>query len=186
MISYKYPIFPNKITQWKLAENLDACRWLYNQLLQDLSVAKEKDIKLKTYDTQNMIPSLKLINPKLNLVYSKVLQMVNYTLWSNIKGLFMLLYKAQCAGRKLIKVDPRNTTQRCSACGSIVKKDLYVRVHECHYCGFPCNRDYNASRNILISGMEQPAVPIESKPLHHISVMQVLAMKWEAAPFRTR
>ena len=373
---------------------MDACRWLYNQLLQDLSVLKEKGIKLKTYDTQNMIPSLKLINPKLNLVYSKVLQMVNYTLWSNIKGLsaskkngrrighirfkgygwyntlnynqsgfkvdqdhgllrlskigdmrikiyrkiegcikaviikregkrwfaivqtdqepktlpkteeaigldvgltsfvvdsegneienprcgdhaadklaklqrklaraakgsnnrktikdkiaklhkrincqrddflhklsrtyinnfdiicvedldvkglkekghnsgmhrsihdaswskfiFMLSYKAQSAGRKLIKVDPRNTTQRCSACGSIVKKDLSVRVHECPYCGFSCNRDYNASRNILISGMEQPAAPIESKPLHHISVMQVLAMKWEAAPFRTR
>jgi putative transposase len=373
---------------------LDACRWLYNQLLQDLSVLKEKGNKLKTYDTQNMIPSLKLVNPKLNLVYSKVLQMVNYTLWSNIKGLFaskkngrkighirfkgygwyntlnynqsgfkvdqdhgrlhlskigdmrikiyrkiegcikaviikregkrwfaivqtdqepqtlpktgeaigldvgltsfvvdsegneienprcrdhaadrlaklqrklaraakgsnnrktikdkiaklhkiincrrddflhklsrtyinnfdiicvedldvkglkekghnsgmhrsihdaswskfifMLSYKAQSAGRKLIKVDPRNTTQRCSSCGCIVKKDLSVRVHECHYCGFSCNRDYNASRNILLTGMEQPVAPIESKPLHHISVMQVLAMKWEAAPFRTR
>lgn len=85
--SYKYPIFPNKIAQWKLAENLDACRWLYNRLLQDLTDAKENGIKLKTYDTQNIIPSLKLENPKLNLVYSKVLQMVNYTLWSNIKGL---------------------------------------------------------------------------------------------------
>jgi putative transposase len=84
----QYPIFPNKITQWKLVENLDACRWLYNQLLKDLNEAKRKGIKLKTYDTQNMIPSLKPENPKLNLVYSKVLQMVNYTLWSNIKGLF--------------------------------------------------------------------------------------------------
>ena len=104
--------------------------------------------------------------------------------WS--KFIFMLSYKAQSAGRKLIKVDPRNTTQRCSACGSIVKKDLSVRVHECHHCEFSCDRDYNASRNILITGMEQPVAPIEPKPLHHISVMQVLAMKWEAAPFRTR
>ena len=94
--------------------------------------------------------------------------------WS--KFIFMLSYKAQSAGRKLIKVDPRNTTQRCSACGSIVKKDLSVRVHECPYCGFSCDRDYNASRNILFAGMEQPAAPIEPKPLHHISVMQVLAM----------
>jgi putative transposase len=161
---------------------LDACRWLYNQLLEDLNDVNEKGIKLKTYDTQNMIPSLKLENPKLNLVYSKVLQMVNYTghnsgmhrgihdaSWS--KFIFMLSYKAQSAGRKLIKVDPRNTTQRCSACGCIVKKDLSVRVHECPYCRFSCNRDYNASRNILILGMEQPAAPIESKPLHHISVM---------------
>ena len=87
IISYKYPIFPNKIAQWKLAENLDVCRWLYNRLLQELTDANEKGVKLKTYDTQNMIPSLKLENLKLNLVYSKVLQMVNYTLWSNIKGL---------------------------------------------------------------------------------------------------
>jgi putative transposase len=390
MISYKYPIFPDKATQQKLAEALDACRWLHNRLLEELNEAKEKGIKLKTYDTQNMIPSLKLENPKLNLVYSKVLQMVNYTLWSNIKGLsaskkngrkighvrfkgygwyktmnynqsgfkldqdhgrlhlskigdikikmhrkvqgcikailikregkqwfaivqadqgpetlpetggsigldvglksfvvdtdgnsienpkfaekaatkvkniqrglskaeigsnnrrklkdkldkaharinnqrndflhklsrsyvnnydiicvedldvkglkekgqnkdmhrnihdaswskfiFMLSYKAESAGRRLIKVDPRNTTQRCSACGSIVRKELSDRVHECPYCGFSCDRDYNASRNILIAGMEQPVAPIESKPIHHISVMQVLAMKWEAAP----
>jgi putative transposase len=104
--------------------------------------------------------------------------------WS--KFIFMLSYKAQSAGRKLIKVDPRNTTQRCSACGSIVKKDLSVRVHECPYCGFSCDRDYNASWNILIAGMEQPVAPIEPKPIHHISVMQVLAMTWEAASFRTR
>src|SRR5512134_25331 len=87
MISYKYPIFPDKITQQKLAEALDACRWLYNNLLEKMDEAREKGITLKTYDTQNMIPSLKLENPKLNLVYSKVLQMVNHTLWSNIKGL---------------------------------------------------------------------------------------------------
>ncbi|MCX6680126.1 MAG: helix-turn-helix domain-containing protein [Methanothrix sp.] len=49
IIGYKYPIFPDKISPWKLAENLDACRWLYNQLLQDLSAAKERGIKLKTY-----------------------------------------------------------------------------------------------------------------------------------------
>ena len=104
--------------------------------------------------------------------------------WS--KFIFMLSYKAQSAGRKLIRVDPRNTTQKCSACGSFVKKDLSVRVHECPYCGFSCDRDYNASRNILLAGMEQPVAPIEPKPLHRISVMQVLAMKWEAAPFRTR
>jgi putative transposase len=88
--------------------------------------------------------------------------------WS--KFIFMLSYKAQSAGRKLIKIDPRNTTQRCSACGGIVTKDLSVRVHECPYCGLTCNRDYNASRNILFAGMEQPVAPIESKPLHHISV----------------
>ena len=394
MISYKYRIYPNKVTEQKLVDALDACRWLYNHLLGNLNEAKENGIKLTSVDTQNTIPLLKPENPQLRKVYSKTLQMVNNTLWSNIKSLsalkkngreighlrfkgkdwyktlnynqsgfkidqdhslltlskigdikirlhrpiegkvkavlikksgnkwyviiqaeldpkipdpnvklvgidvgleafavdtdcnsvenprfaekssdklkttqrklsrsqkgsnrrnkirdrldkiherisnqrsdflnklsriyvnrydiiciedldikglkekgnsnvkhrnihdaswsrfaFMLLYKAESAGRKLIKVDPRNTTQRCSSCGGIVKKDLSDRVHECHHCGFSCDRDYNASRNILLSGMEQPVAPIEPKPLHHISVMQVLAMKWEAAPFRTR
>jgi putative transposase len=102
--------------------------------------------------------------------------------WS--KFAFMLSYKAQSAGRKLISVDPRNAPQRCSCCGSIVKKELSDRVHDCPYCGFSSDRDYNAAMNILSTGMEQPVAPIEPKPLHHISVMQVLAMKWEAPPFR--
>jgi len=38
MISYKYPIFPDKkATQQKLAEALDACRWLYNTLLEKMN-----------------------------------------------------------------------------------------------------------------------------------------------------
>jgi putative transposase len=105
-------------------------------------------------------------------------------LWSKL--IFMLSYKAESAGRKLIKVDPRNTTQRCSSCGSIVKKELSDRLHDCPYYGFSCDRDYNDFRNILIAGMEQPVAPIESKSLRHISVMQVLAMKWEALSFRAR
>jgi putative transposase len=68
------------------------------------------------------------------------------------KFIFMLSYKAESAGRKLVKVYPRNTTQRCSNCGIIVPKDESVRVHECPYCGFTCNRDYNSSMNILIAG----------------------------------
>jgi len=74
---------------------LDICRRLYNRLLQDQNEAKEKGIKLWTYDTQdndtqNMIPSMKLENPKLNQVYSKALQTVDYTPRSDIKELFCI------------------------------------------------------------------------------------------------
>jgi len=89
-ISYKYPIFPDKATQQKLAEALDACRWLYNKLLEKMNEARDNGIRLTTYETQNMIPSLKLENPRLNLVYSKALQMVNYTLHSNLASLAAL------------------------------------------------------------------------------------------------
>jgi putative transposase len=95
-----------------------------------------------------------------------------------------LSYKAESAGTNLVKVDPRNTSQMCSNCGSIVKKTLSERVHECPYCGFVADRDYNAAVNIHRVGMEQPFEPVETVPLHHISVMQVLSMKQEATPFR--
>ncbi|NMA09775.1 MAG: IS200/IS605 family element transposase accessory protein TnpB [Methanomicrobiales archaeon] len=97
---------------------------------------------------------------------------------------FYLSYKAESAGTNLIKVDPRNTSQICSNCGSIVKKSLSERIHECPYCGFVADRDYNAAVNIHRSGMEQPFEPVEMIPLHHIAVMQVLSMKQEATPFR--
>ena len=62
-----------------------------------------------------------------------------------------------------------------------LEKSLGNAISALH-CRFSCNRDYNASRNVFIVGMEQPpVVPIVPTLLHHIFVMQVLAMKWEAA-----
>ncbi|MGB4051835.1 MAG: zinc ribbon domain-containing protein, partial [Methanoculleus sp.] len=89
------------------------------------------------------------------------------------------------AGTNFIQIDPRNTTQMCSNCGSIVKKTLSERVHESPYCGFVADRDYNAAVTIHRVGMEQPFEPVEIIPLHHITVMQVLSMKQEAPPERS-
>jgi putative transposase len=392
LISYKYRAYPDTTTETRLITALDTCRWLYNNLLEALTTARENSISLQMQDTQARIVTLKGENPALKGVYSKVLQMVNYTLWSNIaalaqtkkngrkigklrfksafryrtlnynqsgfkidreqstimfskigaipfnmhrpytgtvKGVLItrsgdrwyvivqaeqevsepkkdgrsvgidvglnsfavdsdgavienprfyeqtrdklrklqqsvarkkrfsknwtkaksklekvydqitnqkkdflhklsrryvdtyaticvedlnikglkekgnstglhrsihdaswgrfysyLSYKAESAGTNLIKVDPRNTSQMCSNCGSIVKKTLSARVHECPYCGFIADRDFNAAVNIHRTGMEQPFEPVEMIPLHHLSVMQVLSMKQEAPPFR--
>jgi len=47
------------------------------------------------------------------------------------------------------KGDPRGTSQKCSRCRQILKKDLSVRVHECPSCGLVMDRDVNGARNIL-------------------------------------
>jgi len=392
LISYKHRAYPDAITESRLTVALDTCRWLYNKLLEECNTAREHGIAPTMRGTQARIVTLKDENPSLKRVYSKVLQMVNYTLWSNIaalsqtkkkgrkigklrfksasryrtlnynqsgfkidrehstvtfskigilpftmhrpytgkvKGVLIthsdnrwyviiqaeqevsvskregrsvgidvglnsfavdsngvaienprfyehslprikrlqrsiarkqrfsqnwkkaksklekvydhitnqkkdflhklsrqyvdtytaicvedlnikglkekgnstglhrsihdaswgrfysyLAYKAESAGTELIKVDPRNTSQMCSNCGSIVKKTLSERVHRCPYCGFVAERDYNAAVNIHRVGMEQPFEPVETIPLHHISVMQVLSMKQEVPPFR--
>ena len=66
-------------------------------------------------------------------------------------GLFrhMLEYKAESAGIQLVAVNPSNTTQICSGCGSMVIKGLSVRLHTCPECGLILDRDVNAARNIL-------------------------------------
>ena len=61
----------------------------------------------------------------------------------------MLSYKAEEAGKVVVGVDPKYTSQCCSSCGGLVKKDLSQRVHECMDCGLQMNRDWNASLNIL-------------------------------------
>ncbi len=62
--------------------------------------------------------------------------------------------KAAYAGSKVVLVDPRNTSQMCSRCGLIVKKDLSERVHRCPECGLTMDRDLNAAKNILRLGLQ--------------------------------
>ncbi len=66
-----------------------------------------------------------------------------------------LAYKAESAGGVLVKVDPKNTTQRCSACGALpqVKLTLADRWYYCAACGHSEDRDINASKNILLEGL---------------------------------
>ena len=64
----------------------------------------------------------------------------------------LLTYKAEEAGRELVKVNPRNTSQNCSGCGKTVPKTLATRIHHCPYCNLSLDRDINAARNIAATG----------------------------------
>jgi putative transposase len=66
--------------------------------------------------------------------------------------LIILICKAASAGGKVIRINPRFTTQRCSQCGELVQKSLSVRTHICPSCGYVADRDVNAARNILQAG----------------------------------
>ena len=61
----------------------------------------------------------------------------------------MLRYKAEKAGGRFAVVEARNTSQHCSGCGSLVRKDLNVRIHRCAHCKMEVHRDVNAAMNIL-------------------------------------
>lgn len=66
----------------------------------------------------------------------------------------ILTSKAESAGGRAITIDPKNTSQQCSACGQIVRKDLSVRIHRCD-CGLVLDRDHNAARNILARALPE-------------------------------
>jgi len=71
---------------------------------------------------------------------------------------WMLTYKAESAGRRLVKVDPRGTSQVCSGCGERVPKQLKDREHHCPHCGLRLHRDHNSALEIEKRGLREPFV----------------------------
>jgi putative transposase len=71
----------------------------------------------------------------------------------------MLAYKAESAGRKLIKVDPRGTSQTC-ICGAAVRKTLADRWHRCPACGLSAGRDH-VSAQIILARIEPSRLNVE-------------------------
>jgi len=68
--------------------------------------------------------------------------------------------KAEEAGSQVVLVNPINTTQFCSRCGKIVRKELSNRIHDCPFCGLIMDRDQNAAINIMRLGLQ--SLPAES------------------------
>ncbi|WP_243029034.1 RNA-guided endonuclease InsQ/TnpB family protein, partial [Thermus albus] len=69
----------------------------------------------------------------------------------------ILAYKAAEAGRRVIRVDPRHTSQDCPVCGHREKKPLWVREFQCSGCGGYFHRDVAAALNILAKARTEPA-----------------------------
>lgn len=63
--------------------------------------------------------------------------------------------KAASAGRTVLFVNPRYTSQTCDGCGTVAKKTLAERWHSCE-CGCELDRDHNAAINILRLGYHTP------------------------------
>ncbi|MFD8533256.1 RNA-guided endonuclease InsQ/TnpB family protein [Streptosporangium canum] len=70
-----------------------------------------------------------------------------------------IAYKAARAGVALVYVDPAYTSQGCSACGHVDKKNRPDQeTFRCTSCGFAEHADVNAARNIAARGVTSWAV----------------------------
>lgn len=70
-------------------------------------------------------------------------------------GMFisMLTYKAEGAGRTLVAVEPRYSSQRCNRCGDVSKENRRGERYSCRKCGHQDHADINAARNVLGAGL---------------------------------
>jgi putative transposase len=70
----------------------------------------------------------------------------------------ILRAKAEEAGRVVIDVDARHTSDRCEACGHTAAENRASQaVFSCRGCGHSVNADEHAARNILRAGLARLA-----------------------------
>lgn len=65
-------------------------------------------------------------------------------------------YKAKEQGIKVVKINPKYTSQRCNKCGNIDKENRVDQAtFYCKVCGFKTSADFNAARNISMPDIEK-------------------------------
>jgi putative transposase len=77
-------------------------------------------------------------------------------------GIFLrvLSAKAESAGRTVVAVDPRHTSQRCAHCGHTAAGNRVTQAaFRCLACGHQAHADVNAARNILRAGLALQEAP---------------------------
>jgi putative transposase len=101
-------------------------------------IVKENDtIIFEDLNIKNMISNKTSLN--------RNIQDVSWASFTN-----KLIYKAENAGRQVIKVNPMNTSNTCSQCK--IKSNIDLTTRELPCCGI--DRDWNAALNIKALGMQ--------------------------------
>ncbi len=95
----------------------------------------------------------------------KLAKSISDVSWSMFRD--WIEYFGKVFGKVTIAVPPQYTSQNCSTCGTLVKKALSERTHQCSHCGTVLDRDHNAALNILAIGLNrvghtQISTPVES------------------------
>ena len=119
-----------------------------NAIVRSGSTIVVEDLKLK-----NMTRSAKgtLVEPGKNVRQKAGL---NRVLADAAPGrlISMLTYKAESAGGKVVKIDPKNTSRTCSKCSVVDASQLSKTRYQCR-CGLDLQRDHNAAINIRQRGI---------------------------------
>jgi len=74
--------------------------------------------------------------------------------WGNF--IMIVIFKAEEAGRTVIKVNPSYTSQDCSRCGQRNQITLATRIYRCSKCRLVIHRDRNGAKRIEQKGRAAP------------------------------
>ena len=72
----------------------------------------------------------------------------------------MLEYKAERAGIRFGRVDPKYTSQTCPVCGVVDAGSRKGESFDCLHCGFRLDADQNGALNVLLRGLSDIGYPV--------------------------
>ncbi|MGD1703614.1 RNA-guided endonuclease InsQ/TnpB family protein [Dapis sp. BLCC M229] len=142
--------------QFKLAYHLFSdCQVIF---LEDLQIASlVRRCKAKLGDNGQFLPNGQSAKSGLNkslqdAAFGQFVQVLEYVAWK--------------LGKRIIKVDPKGTSQHCWECLNKVSKSLSDRWHSCPKCGQELDRDYNSALLIqkigLLSTQEEDITSVKT------------------------
>ena len=139
--------------------NRNECHRITTDLVSRFGLIAMEDLPIK-----NMTASAAgtLENPEVGVARKRGLnRIVTEQTWGIIRR--QLTYKAAWAGRQLVAIDPKFTSQRCSGCGVVSAAHRRRKRYDCAECGMTEDADINAARNILhkaLAGGNLPAAAL--------------------------
>ena len=113
--------------------------------LEDLQIANlVRRCKAKLGDNGQFLPNGQSAKSGLNkslqdAAFGQFIQVLEYVAWK--------------LGKRVVKVDPKGTSQHCWECLNRVSKSLSERWHSCPKCGQELDRDYNSALLIQKIGL---------------------------------
>ena len=111
--AFKYRISPTKGQRRILEQQLETCRWVYNQTLAARKQAwEQRQQSLRLYDTIKMLPAWKAARPELKRVHSQVLQNIHVRVDLAFKAFFRRVKAGEDPGYPRFKQFGRQRFER--------------------------------------------------------------------------
>ena len=124
--------------------NRNECHRITTDLVRRFGLIAVEDLAIKNM-TRSAAGTLE--NPGTGVAQKRGLnRSISEQTWGMIRQ--QLTYKAGWAGREMVVVDPRFTSQRCSGCGTVSAEHRQRKRYNCAECEMTEDADVNAARGM--------------------------------------